>query len=410
MPEAKRRSEERFSEGAYVRPPGVLPKNTAFWAVGLIVLVILAMSALSGKKKEEKRQEQKSVAGPSQSQLASFQKQLEEEAERLRLEAERRRVAEKLRNLDRPEVEPQPSVRRYSGGGGGTVVDPLAAKRRARVEASLSASNFAVRIEEKEAVPDRTSQIAVTMDATDADAMEAEGDEESVSGSSVHERQRVARPRDTKQKTPEESDTGHYLPSRVVLRNGRVLFRLFEGTSIQTILENALDGSFTGPVRCVVKDAVWSEDGEALLIPEGAVLLGEAKRVEESNQTRLAVSFKRLLRGDGYSIDLEAAPGLDSSGRIGLKDKVDNHRKRTFGISGLMGLLGGVAHFGGQGNPYAWGVGRSMGNSATNSLSRYLNAVPTITIRKGHPVMVYLPNDLLLPEYVARSEKKGSSR
>jgi type IV secretory pathway VirB10-like protein len=51
-----------------------------------------------------------------------------------------------------------------------------------------------------------------------------------------------------------------------------------------------------------------------------------------------------------------------------------------------------------------------MGNSATNSLSRYLNAVPTITIRKGHPVVVYLPNDLLLSQYGTQSTKKGFPR
>lgn len=399
MPEPMRRSEEQFPEGGSRRPPGVLPKNTFLWAVGLIVLVIVTMSAISGKKKEEKPQDQRAVAGPSQSQLVAFRKQLEADRFRLEEEARRKRAGEKLRELERTHEEPPVPVRRYSGGGGGEVVDPIAARRRVKAEGSLAASSIAIRVEEEEPVPDRTSQVAVIVAEADVE------DKEGVDG-----KQRVSRPRSASQTTGEESDSGHYLPSRVVLGNGQVLFRLFEGTSIQTVLKNALDGSFTGPVRCVVKEAIWSEDGEALLIPKGAVFLGEAKRVEESNQTRLAVTFKRLLRGDGYSLALEAAPGLDSAGQAGLKDKVDNHRKRTFGISGLIGLLGGVAHFAGQGNPYAWGVGRSMGNSATNSLSRYLNAIPTITIRKGHPVMVYLPNDLLLPQYRARSAKKGFSQ
>jgi hypothetical protein len=36
-------------------------------------------------------------------------------------------------------------------------------------------------------------------------------------------------------------------------------------------------------------------------------------------------------------------------------------------------------------------------------MSRFLNRLPTITIREGHRVKVYLTGDLELPEYTAPS-------
>jgi type IV secretion system protein VirB10 len=121
--------------------------------------------------------------------------------------------------------------------------------------------------------------------------------------------------------------------------------------------------------------------------------------VEAENQTRLAVTFKRLILPNGYSVDLEAAQGLDTAGESGLKGNVNNHNFRRFGLAGAVGLLGGLALYGGQSNPYAAGVANSTGNSATNILGHYLNAVPTITVPQGHQVNIYLPADLLLPEY-----------
>jgi type IV secretion system protein VirB10 len=41
----------------------------------------------------------------------------------------------------------------------------------------------------------------------------------------------------------------------------------------------------------------------------------------------------------------------------------------------------------------------SLSQSSTHILDRYLNVVPTITIREGHRVKVYLSDDLLLPAY-----------
>ena len=48
---------------------------------------------------------------------------------------------------------------------------------------------------------------------------------------------------------------------------------------------------------------------------------------------------------------------------------------------------------------YKYGVASSLSQSATTILDRFINIPPTITIREGHRVKVYISQDLLLPAY-----------
>jgi len=56
----------------------------------------------------------------------------------------------------------------------------------------------------------------------------------------------------------------------------------------------------------------------------------------------------------------------------------------------------GVADFGDE---FRQSSGASLANSASRVLDRYLNVLPTVTIREGHRIKVYLTNDFELPAY-----------
>src|ERR1700694_1990981 len=118
---------------------------------------------------------------------------------------------------------------------------------------------------------------------------------------------------------------------------------LFEGTILESVLINRLDGQFVGPVECLLTNDVYSHDRQHLLIPEATKILGETKRVEPFGQTRLAVAFHRLIMPDGYSINLDQFKGLNQIGDAGLRDQVNNHYLRIFGTSLAIGALGAVA-------------------------------------------------------------------
>jgi type IV secretory pathway VirB10-like protein len=182
---------------------------------------------------------------------------------------------------------------------------------------------------------------------------------------------------------------------------------LFEGTLIETTLVNRLDGDFSGPAKVMVTNPVFSHDRQHVLIPEGTFILGEVKRIQGFGQRRLAVVFHRLLMPDGYSVDLDQFQGLNQIGETGLKDQVNNHYLQIFGASIALGLISGAAEgsigtvgIGESGSEaYRAGVSSSLSQSSTRVLDRFLNINPTLTIREGQRIKVYLTNDLLLPAY-----------
>jgi type IV secretion system protein VirB10 len=183
--------------------------------------------------------------------------------------------------------------------------------------------------------------------------------------------------------------------------------RLLEGTVIETVLTNRLDGSVAAPVNCLVTTPVYSHDGQYVLIPAGSRVLGETKPVQSFGETRLAVAFNRLVLPDGRTYRLEQFMGLNAIGEAGLRDQVNQHYRSTFGASAAVGLLTGFAQFLGSrgltsGNGdrtvvIAGNVGDATSQATAQTMSRFLNRLPTVTIREGHRVTVYLTSDLDLP-------------
>jgi type IV secretion system protein TrbI len=182
---------------------------------------------------------------------------------------------------------------------------------------------------------------------------------------------------------------------------------VFEGTTIDTVLVNRLDGEFAGPLKVMVTNPVYSQDRQHLLIPEGTFILGDVQKVGGLGQKRLAVTFHRMLMPDGYSVDLDQFRGLDQAGATGLKDKVNNHYVEIFGASIALGVIAGAAEatnlnqgYNETGSEaYRTGIASSFSQSSANVLDRFINIPPTITIREGHRIKVYITQDMLLPAY-----------
>jgi type IV secretory pathway VirB10-like protein len=185
---------------------------------------------------------------------------------------------------------------------------------------------------------------------------------------------------------------------------------IFEGTVLESVLVNRLNGDFAGPVICQISNDVYSHDHSQLLIPAGTRVLGETKKVSDVGQARLAVVFHRLIMPDGYAVDLDQAPGLNQIGETAIKDKVNNHYFKIFGSSIAVGAIAGLASIGSNNSAvtglptsnvsaYREGVSGSLSQSSLRILDRFLNIPPTITIREGHRVRIFLTQDLQVPAY-----------
>jgi type IV secretion system protein TrbI len=187
-------------------------------------------------------------------------------------------------------------------------------------------------------------------------------------------------------------------------------YLLYEGSVLDTVLMNRLDGDAVGPVKVLVSNPMYSHDHQHVIIPEGTVVFGEAKKIGAvgfGQQRRMAVVFHRLIMPDGYSVDLDQFHGLDQIGEEGLKDKVNNHYLQIFGTSIALGVVAGASQITQGGGTittsgsqaFTNGASASVSQSAATILDMFLQIPPTITIREGHRVKVYFMQDMLLPAY-----------
>lgn len=295
-----------------------------------------------------------------------------------------------------------------TGGGGASNLTPeeqasqqLAAKERERSYDSRSSSNLAY-----SRPPDapQSSQVQAGAPPQGSDPVNPYAMAANQTGGSL-----IA-PRAAGQPASASADTFKRRPEVNIDSASGQPFVLYEGTTIDTVLMNRLDGDAVGPVKVLVSNPVYSHDHQHALIPDGTIVLGEAKKIGGSGfgqQRRMAVSFHRLIMPDGYSVDLDQFHGLDQIGEEGLKDKMNNHYLQIFGASIALGVIAGAAQITQGGGVYTGsgsaiftdGAASSVSQSATTVLDRFMQIPPTITIREGHRVKVYITQDMLLPAY-----------
>ncbi len=185
------------------------------------------------------------------------------------------------------------------------------------------------------------------------------------------------------------------------------LYRLMEDTIVETVLVNRLAGAAVGPVICMITTDVYSHSGAHLLIPKGTRLLGKVTAVSSLNQERLFVAFHRGITPDGYSFSLDKFQGLDVMGQAGLRDLVNHHYVQIFGASLALAAISAATQVGNTGAAYGAydfsvsmrnGASQQLGQSAQRIMDRFLNTLPTFTIRERAQVKIMLSGDLLLPD------------
>ena len=177
--------------------------------------------------------------------------------------------------------------------------------------------------------------------------------------------------------------------------------RIYEGSFLEAVLVTQLSGDFPGPVLANVSVPFYSADRQRVLIPRGARVVGSVEAVSGADQERLAVAFHRIIWPDGRTVSLQFN-GLNQIGESALKDAVNRHYFSMFAAAGAVGILSGLTAVGS--NPYAGGqqgfqagASQGLGETAVRILDRFLNRLPTITIRAGHRLRIWFTGDVLVP-------------
>ena len=183
--------------------------------------------------------------------------------------------------------------------------------------------------------------------------------------------------------------------------------RIYEGSFLEAVLVTQLSGDFPGPVLATVSVPFYSADRQRILVPRGSRVIGTTQAVSNQDQERLAVGFHRLILPDGRWVSLQFT-GLNQLGEGALKDQVNRHYFSMFAAVGAVGVMSGLTlrgsnPYGGGQESFQAGAGQGLGQAAMRILDRFLNRLPTLTIRAGHRLRIWFTSDVLVP----RPQRKG---
>jgi type IV secretion system protein VirB10 len=207
----------------------------------------------------------------------------------------------------------------------------------------------------------------------------------------------------------QQTEGGDYLkttrlppPSRWVLQPPDV---------IPAGLPHAVVSDLPGDVVAEVKTDVYdSPTHKFILIPAGSLLAGRYNSSVTYGQGRVQVVWTYLRFPDGSYVDLDKFPGQSADGSTGFKDKTDNHLKRLIGGVALSSLFAAsieiaTGHSGSNSTLSYPSTGQLAGVAAGQQAAqvgqqltnRNLNIQPTIKIRPGDVIAVYVSKTIVFP-------------
>ena len=183
------------------------------------------------------------------------------------------------------------------------------------------------------------------------------------------------------------------------------LYRIFQGTVLEGVVTNHIDGGLNGPILVMLTTDYYSHDHQQLLMPQGTRLIGTVQSVGSAQQRKMFVTFHRAVCPDGFSLDFDKYIGLDPLGTTGLATKVDHGYFQAFAAAAAIGGIGGLAQIGNNGsvlNPSTEirnGISEQTASEGEQILNHFLNRLPVITLNEGSRARVYIGRDILIPSY-----------
>jgi type IV secretion system protein VirB10 len=151
---------------------------------------------------------------------------------------------------------------------------------------------------------------------------------------------------------------------------------LIQGKIMNAVLETAVNSQLPGTVRGIITEDVYGEMGNKVLIARGSRIYGAYSTAVTRGQSRISISWTRLIRPDGISISINGQ-ATDQFGRAGLEGDVDNRFGDTFTNTLLSTMI-----------PIAAAVALDKVAGTSASQSQTINPSGTFTTSNINPVSV----------------------
>lgn len=182
------------------------------------------------------------------------------------------------------------------------------------------------------------------------------------------------------------------------------------GTIVPLTLETQINSDLPGDITAIVQMDIYdSKTGRILLIPSGSRVIGKYNSNVSFGQERVQVVFNRITLPNQKSINIGAMIGVDQMGQTGVKDKVDTKLGKVFSSVVMSAILGaGTAVVAEENTDKNWqneagrGAGEQILNVGTTYTNKLLNVQPTLEIRAGYTIGLFVSKDLLLEPYKGR--------
>lgn len=183
-------------------------------------------------------------------------------------------------------------------------------------------------------------------------------------------------------------------------------------TVIDAVLDQDVVSDYVGRVRMRIAKDVYDITDSYILIPKGCKVIGTCLRISNINepiQARMGLTANWAILPDGKRISFEKSNVLDRAGIHAIKDKVNRHFLAQFmGVMAYVALAGESSYEGSGANndqTYEGEVGAVLRQQFANIASKYLSLVPTITLRSGTPIKIFLEDDLYVYPYKSVFDK-----
>jgi type IV secretion system protein VirB10 len=187
-------------------------------------------------------------------------------------------------------------------------------------------------------------------------------------------------------------------------------YELKAGTIIPGILITGINSDLPGNVIAQVSENVWdTATGKFILIPKGTRILGVYDSRVSFGQRRALLVWNRLIFPNGTTLDIAGSPGIDQAGYSGLSGKVNEH----WGTMLKSALLASVFVAGAEivydsdsnGNSdnksprdvAAESAAGSIIDMGAKIMNRAADIQPTITIRPGKKMGIFVQRDVVFP-------------
>lgn len=413
MPEPTQNVPATVPEQPEAKPP--LRKSMPVVIALVVIIAVIGISNLSSLLSGNKRNAPASAmpmrpAAPNAQQVNSFESQQQLQAQR---DAEARQHQQELntalQQLQQTEGAPGPEA---------AGAPPMTAAQRSAIygdspnapQRTSNMSQAQAEAKQKELAKEKQQQDAINSDTVAIDfdrtspATPATVAAETAQGTAANAAGGAAAAKPTSVDAKKDSKGNAMAGYDFDTYDGR-LYRIFEGTVLEGVVTNHIDGGFSGPIIVSLTTDLYSHDHQQLLLPQGTRLLGDVQNVGNAQQRKMFVTFHRAICPDGFSLEFAKYIGLDQIGTTGLATKVDHGYLQAFAAAAAIGGLGGLAQIGNGGSvldpsvQIRNGISEQSAVEGEQVLNHFLNRLPIITLKEGSRARVYIGTDLLIPAY-----------